>query len=120
LKISAENERELFADSIYHAKTVIHSLSTLTAQDLTAEGTFFDEDSAYLADAIYSTAADLKLAECAVVYADISFEWSEAGLAQDFEVADGRYDRLYLVGRTADETDWKLYEIYWMDTHAIS
>ena len=115
LKIGVENERKRFDEGIYITETQIHEFSTLAAQDVTPDGNFFDENSNYLIEAINKTAADFKLTEYAVVHVVFSLKLSDAAFAQGSQILDGDYHRLFLVGRTERESEWKLYEIFWLE-----
>ena len=115
LRISAENERKQAAEGIYFENVTIHKFDTLTKED-------FEPGGAYFADAERSfkfvdTANFMKdaygLTEYAIVYVDLSWQWSEKALSMGPQLSDGRYERLYLVGKTAKDYNWKIYECFW-------
>ena len=43
---------------------------------------------------------------------DITWEHSEASLAMGPQIGDGRYERLYLCGKTDTSNEWKIYEVF--------
>jgi len=115
LQISTRNEAESAAEGMYFTKTIIHSLATLSKHDFAPnEGYFTEEEQSarFIAD-LSKIVTEYALAEYSIVYANLSWEWSEAALALGPQLGDGRYERLFLLGRAAEEESWKIYELFW-------
>ena len=115
LKRSVENERKQAAEGVYFEKVAIHEFDTLTKED-------FEPGSKYVSDSKQSFEfvdqvnyfKDIYgLTEYAVVYVDLSWQWSEKALSMGPQLDNGRYERLYLVGKTGEDDAWKIYECFW-------
>lgn len=115
LKLSVENERKNAREGIYFQKIVLHNLAALSKEDFAPGGKyFFDSKQIFeFVDRANYMKDIYKLVEYAIVYADLSWQWSEKALELGPQLGDGRYERLYLVGKTSEDANWKLYECFW-------
>ena len=115
LRLSAENERKNAADGLYFENVIIHNFATLSREDFTPGGFYFTdaEMSFKFVDQANYLKEEHGLTEYAVVYVDLSWKWSEKALELGPQLDDGRYERLYLVGKTSEDANWKLYECFW-------
>lgn len=106
LQITAENEKKAFAEGRYIKEYIIHSLKTLTLDDIaTVDAGFVD---LYQRDAKH-----YGLKAYTVVQAEITMAHSQASLEAGPQIGDGTYTRYYLCGKTSDENAWRIFEIYW-------
>ena len=115
LRLSAENERKNAAEGLYFEKVTIHNFATLTKDDFTPGGAYFAdaEKSFNFVDQANFRKEGHGLTEYAIVYLDLSWKWTEKALSLGPQLGDGRYERLYLVGKTAEDDNWKIYECFW-------
>ena len=115
LRISAENEAKNAAEGIYFTNVTIHEFDTLTKEDFEPGGKYFAD--AEMSFNFVDQANFLKeghgLTEYAIVYLDLSWQWSEKAQSMGPQLGDGRYERLYLVGKTGEDDAWKIYECFW-------
>ena len=115
LRIGAENERENAAEGMYFEKVTIHNFATMTEEDFTPGGAYFAD--AERSFKFVDTANFMKdaygLTEYAVIYLDLSWKWSEKALSMGPQLDDGRYERIYLVGKTSEDDNWRIYECFW-------
>lgn len=106
MKILVNNTKLNFEDGVYIKDFVIHSLSTLTKEELL--NLSFDFVDSLLQDDV----AKFKLTHLTVIQADVSMAWSEKALEYGPQIGDGRYYDFYLCGKDSDSDFWKIYEIY--------
>ena len=116
MRISAENEGEQYAENggIFSSVTV-HNLSVLTQQDYQPGSFYFSEQATaerFMTD-VWHEVWTYGLTEYTVAYVDLSWEWTPEQLALGPQLGNGRYERLCLLGKTAADPDWKMYNIYW-------
>ena len=117
LRLSVENEAKNAVEGMYFEKVILHQLATLTEEDFTPGNAYFsDEDTVHrFLDDLSGQVEQYALKEYTVVYVDLSWQWSEKALSMGPQLGNGRYERLYLLGKTEGEDGWKLYECYWGD-----
>lgn len=115
LQLSAKNEAKNAAEGLYFKNVTIHALDTLSEEDFTPGGRYFPDTKSVFefVDQVNYFKDGHGLVEYAVVYADLSWQWTERALSMGTQLGDGRYERLYLVGKTAENSNWRLYECYW-------
>ena len=115
LRLSAENERENAAEGMYFKNVTIHNFATLTEEDFNPGGAYFAdaETSFNFVDRANFLKERYTLTEYAIIYLDLSWKWSEKALSMGPQLDNGRYERLYLVGKTSEDTAWKIYECFW-------
>ena len=110
LDLVCGNESLLFGSPSFFQSYTIHKLTTLPPDDFTVENMpFLDSFFRWLREDI----REFGLTEYTIVYTDLSWEWTPEQLALGPQLGNGRYERLYLVGKTAPDLGWKLYEVYW-------
>ena len=110
LELCCGNEALRFGSESDYKQYTIHEVSTLTPEDFTVETMpFLDAFIRWLSQDIQK----FGLTEYTVVYADQSWEWTPEQLALGPQLGNGRYERLYLLGKTETSNAWKLYECYW-------
>ncbi len=103
LTISLENEQQNFQEGIYIQKYLIQEISTLSQEEFQS----------LFSDSLQAEIDQWKLSEMVMVKAVIDLTWSEKGLAQIPQIGDGQYDRFFLCGKHAENSnDWKIFEIY--------
>jgi len=115
LKIGAQNEEKNARDGIYFTDVTIHTLDVLSEEDFAPGGSYFaDENQVRLfVDELSELVQEHGLKQYAVVYADLSWQWSEKALELGPQLGDGRYERLYLAGKVSEDANWLLYECFW-------
>ena len=115
LKRSVENERKQAAEGVYFEKVTIHEFDTLTKEDFEPGGKYVSDSkqSFEFVDQVNYFKDIYGLTEYAVVYVDLSWQWSEKALSMGPQLDNGRYERLYLVGKTGEDDGWKIYECFW-------
>lgn len=115
LRLSAENEAENAQKGLYFTKLTIHALDTLTQEDFVPGGAYFAEEAwaeRFQVD-LEEKAEACSLAEYTVVYADLTWKWSQTALELGPQIGDGRCERLFFLGRPEGSEEWKLYGLYW-------
>ena len=107
--VSGNEALKLAASSSYKSYT-IHEISTLTPEEFTVENMPFLNS--FLRD-LSEDVEKFALAEYTVVYVNHSWEWIPEHLALGPQLGNGRYEWLYLLGKTEADDAWKVYELYW-------
>ena len=85
---------------------VIHELSVLDKNDI-------KEISNYSKIEIKDRIDKLNLEQYAIVMADLSFKHNEKSLSLSPQLGDGRYIRYYILGKTSESDNFKIYDVYW-------
>lgn len=113
-RLATQNAAEQ-ADELYFDTVILHTLDTLSKDDFAPGGAYFaDEKTAQrFVDELTAFVGENALTEYTVVYVDLSWLWSERALDMGPQLGNGRYERLYLVGKTEQDDGWKLYECFW-------
>ena len=110
--ISIRNEKKAFEEGLYMSEYRIHELETLSL-----EAVLNASDSTQ--DYILKQGEKYDLAEVAVVKVDVSWEHNPRSLDRHPQFGNGRYIQYYIVGRSQDDSDFKLCEIFWEDGYHI-
>ncbi len=105
-KIAMQNGEKNFEDGIYMKEYVIHELSVLDKNDM-------KEISNYSKIEIKDKIDKLNLEQYAIVMADLSFKHNEKSLSLSPQLGDGRYIRYYILGKTSESDNFKIYNVYW-------
>ncbi len=105
-KIAMQNGEKNFEDGIYMKEYVIHELSVLDKNDI-------KEISNYSKIEIKDKIDKLNLEQYAIVMADLSFKHNEKSLSLSPQLGDGRYIRYYILGKTSESDNFKIYDVYW-------
>lgn len=105
----------LVSGSNEFARLTVHTLSVMSEQDFQPNGAYFTEAllSEGFVDALWTSAQECGLTEYTVVYEDKSWEWTQEALGKIPQLDNGRYERLYLLGRSEADPDWKIYACFW-------
>ena len=106
LQITSKNEEKNFNEGIYMSERVLHSLETLPA-------TAIQGVSQYVKDDIAEKLAKHDLTAYAMVSVDISWKYNELYASMGPQLEEGRYMRYWLLGKTASDPAYRLYELYW-------
>lgn len=102
---------------MHFSELILHSLDTFTRENFFPGGGYFEEQEwsdRFLED-LMEEVAEHGLVEYTVVCANLSWKWTDAALAAGPQLGNGRYERPFLLGRTAEDESWKIYELYWGD-----
>lgn len=115
LKLNVENEKKNAQEGMYFKKIILHDLATLSVEDFAPGGKYVSDSkrSFELVDRVNYFKDIHGLTEYAVVYVDLSWQWSEKALSMGPQLGNGRYERLYLVGKTSEDDNWRIYECFW-------
>lgn len=108
LQIATENEEKNFQDGLYMSERRIHTLTTLSREDMGKAMEFGKEDILAKIDAF-------GFEEYGVVRMEIGLKHNEKSLSMGPQIGDGDYVRYYLFARTQKEAAFKMYEVYWDD-----
>lgn len=109
LKICIENEEEAFQEGNYMEEYIIHRLSTWSKADL-------KEMDAVFYEMVAENVGEYQLSEFAIVQADLSMVHSKKSLELGPQLGNGDYIRGFLCGKQNENDQWKMYEIYWLET----
>ena len=101
--------------SVYFNVT-FHSLCTMNAQDF-VPGIYFKDEKRVesFLSALWADVQKNTLSKYTVVYADLSWTHTAESLALGPQLGNGRYERLYLFGKTDEASEWSMTEVYWGD-----
>ena len=115
LQSSVKNEAKNAEKGWYFENVTIHTLDTLSEGDFTPDGSYFagEAQAQSFIEELRELVQEYGLAQYSVVYADLSWLWSESALAMGPQLGNGRYERLYLVGKISEDANWHLYECFW-------
>lgn len=109
IQIIMGNEKANFEKGRYLTEQTLHSLRTLTAEDLTHITPWAKED-------ILNMIETFEFEEYVIVELEQSWTYNEAYLADGPQLGDGeRYTKYYLFAKTPSVPEFKLYGIYWED-----
>jgi len=101
-------------DSESYQSVVIHSIDTLSREDFTSVGEWFGDETS--AECFVQELNDLvkqhSLTQYAVACADVTYAYTPEFLALGPQDGDGRYQRLILAGKTAEDDTWKRYGLF--------
>ena len=93
-------------DGMYYELINIHELSVLTKDEVYENYDSFYPD---LSKSVY----EHNLQQFAIASVDVSFEYSEIMKSRGPQNEEGRYLRYYLIGKTENNDEYKIYEVYW-------
>ena len=88
------------------SERVLHSLETLPAAAIQSA-------SQHVKDDIAEKLVKHDLAAYAMISVDISWKYNELYASLGPQLEEGRYMRYWLLGKTASDPEYKLYELYW-------
>lgn len=109
IQIAMGNEEHNFEEGRYLTEQTLHSLRTLTAEDLTRVSPWEKED-------ILNMIETFAFEEYVIVELEESWKYNEAAAAAGPQLGDGeRYTRYYLFAKTPGVPEFKLYGVYWED-----
>lgn len=109
IQIAMRNEGVNFEEGRYCTQVTIHSLETLTAEDLSH---IWEPDRADVLEKIDT----FGIQEYVIVKLEESWTYNEAALEAGPQLGDGeRYTRYYLFAKTEKVPEFKLYGVYWED-----
>lgn len=103
---SVENEKEQFEDGRYNSELIIHELSTLTMGDMQKISESYKAHISRELD-------ENQLTEYVMVKLDVSWKYNAKKWYSSPQLPEGRYDRYYLLGKTEDVGDFRIYEVFW-------
>lgn len=115
LQLSVDNAAQDAAEGVYIQDIAIHELDTLSEEDFTPGSKYFSDSKQVFefVDQVNSFKDGHGLVEYAIVYVDLSWQWSEKALSMGSQLDNGRYEWLYLVGKPYERSNWVIYECFW-------
>lgn len=105
-KIAIQNEAKDFEDGNYMKEYILHEISVLDENDI-------KNISNYSKIEIKDKINKLNLKQYAIVMVDLSFKHNEKSLSLSPQLGDGRYIRYYILGKTSESDNFKIYNVYW-------
>lgn len=103
---SVQNGKEDFENGMYDSESIIHNLTTLTVEDMQKIG---ESDKAYISQMLEEN----ELTEFVMVKAEVSWKYNAKRWYSSPQLPEGRYIRYYLLGKTEDAGDFRIYEVFW-------
>ena len=106
LRIAVENEQEHFEEGRYDKEITIHEICTFSLEDFDLIGASSKRD-------IVECIIQYQLTEYAIVEVDLTWYYNDLLKEAGPQLDEGRYQRYFLVGKTAEAEEFKIYEFYW-------
>lgn len=102
---TVENDVKRVQEGAGMQSYTLHDMHVLTPEEVQgAEQRYLDVIAQYV--------ADYNLTAWTVEAVDVSWTYTEAEEAMGTQLDEGRYMRYFVAGKTADDGDWKLYDMY--------
>lgn len=104
-RITVENAVRNVQEGAGMQSYTLHEMHLLTAQEVqNAEERY--------RDAVLQDVANCGLTQWAVQEVDLSWTYTEAEKAKGPQLDEGRYQRYFLVGKSADGDSWLIYDVF--------
>lgn len=115
LQITAESDAGLVQRNIGFRSVILHDITMLKLEDYFPGAGYFETEELVqrFAEEQLRQIGESGLSQYTVVYVDLSWEWTPEAMALGPQLGDGRYERLFLLGRAGEGADWKIYNIGW-------
>jgi len=116
LPITEESRRLIEADKanleegIYIQSYVLHKISVFSDEEYARERLDSGEINPLFYYGLEALVEKYKLSEYAVVNVDFTITHSEKATSMGPQWGDGRYNRSFLVGKTEDDSDYRIYD----------
>lgn len=105
-RITTENDVKNVQEGAGNQSYTLHEMDILSLEDVQSA------EQRYL-DTIAQEVADSNLTQWTVQEVDVSWTYTEAEKAKGPQLDEGRYERYFLLGKTADSDSWKIYDLFW-------
>ena len=105
-RITTENDVKNVQEGAGNQSYTLHEMDILSLEDVQSA------EQRYL-DTIAQEVADSNLTRWTVQEVDVSWTYTEAEKAKGPQLDEGRYERYFLLGKTADSDSWKIYDLFW-------
>lgn len=105
-RITTENAVKNVQEGAGNQSYTLHEMDILSLEDVQSA------EQRYL-DTIAQEVADSNLTQWTVQEVDVSWTYTEAEKAKGPQLDEGRYERYFLLGKTADSDSWKIYDLFW-------
>lgn len=109
-KISTENKKKQFKDNIYTQSYVIHKISTLTESEYSERELDNGEHNPLYYYGWKERIKEYKLTEYKIVNVNFTQTLSKKAIEQGPQWGNGTYNRSFIVGKTADDNSYKIYD----------
>lgn len=107
-RITTENAVKNVQEGAGNQSYTLHDMDILSLEEVQSA------EQRYL-DTIAQEVADSNLTQWTVQEVDVSWTYTEAEKAKGPQLDEGRYERYFLLGKTADSDSWKIYDFFWED-----
>lgn len=107
-RITTENDVKNVQEGAGNQSYTLHDMEILSLEEVQSA------EQRYL-DTIAQEVADSNLTQWTVQEVDVSWTYTEAEKAKGPQLDEGRYERYFLLGKTADSDSWKIYDFFWED-----
>lgn len=107
-RITTENDVKNVQEGAGNQSYTLHDMEILSLEEVQSA------EQRYL-DTIVQEVADSNLTQWTVQEVDVSWTYTEAEKAKGPQLDEGRYERYFLLGKTADSDSWKIYDFFWED-----
>lgn len=109
-KISIESEKKKFEDNIYTQSYIIHEISTLTEKEYNEQKLDNDKQNPLYYYGWEECIEEYKLTEYEIINVKFTQTLSEKANKLGPQWGDGTYNRSYIVGKTADNNSYKIFD----------
>ncbi len=99
-----ENSATSIQKDEYVDSYTIHSIDVLSYDDIA---------NISIIDSLNTATQTFNLIETALVFVDKSMTYSDKMLEMGPQIPEGRYERYYLLGKTQQDENFKIYNVYW-------
>lgn len=107
---SIESEKKHFEDGIYTQSYVIHEITTLTLEQYNREKKDNDEENPLYYYGWEERIEEYNLVEYEIVNVGFTIALSSKANEMGPQWGDGTYNRSFIVGKTVDESSYKIYD----------
>jgi len=112
--ISIENEKKAFKEGEYVESYIIHEISTLTKDEFSQKKTTSGETNELYYDNWEHIVDTYALEHFEVIRVNLTIVRSEKALNSNPQWDDGTYSRSFIVGKSATEKQYKIYDFGFM------
>lgn len=112
--ICINNEKKLFEEGRYIQSYQIHHISTLTKEEYSQEKLADGKDNPLYDYGWEESIKKFSLTEFQIIDVDFTQTLSAKAMEGGPQWGSGRYQRWYLVGKTDQDSAYKIYDLGWM------
>lgn len=105
-RITVENDVRNVQEGAGMQSYTLHEMHILSPEEVQTAN---EDDLAIIAQEV----EDCGLSQWTVQAVDLSWTYTDAEKAKGPQLDEGRYQRYFLLGKTADADSWKIYDFFW-------